>query len=232
MTSHSRPIISKTMLRSFGRVKGRVLGEVSQKIVDENLAPLLIPEDTTNPLALFDHAPKEVVVEIGFGSGEHLAHLAKMHPEIGFIGCEPYLNGVAALLQIMKQDNIQNIRIYRGDARILLSQFPDYSISKVFVLFPDPWPKRKHHKKRLIAGDFPKLLARVIKPQGNLLLATDHQDYAAWMLSFMLREEEFIWQAKNPEDWNTPPANWIETRYQQKAKRQGREAVFFPFIRR
>lgn len=232
MITHSiRPIISKQMLRTFGRVKGRILAQNVQKIVDEKLPALLVPEDTSDPKAVFNRSVKEVIVEIGFGSGEHLAHLAKQNPDIGYIGCEPYLNGIATLLQTIDQENIQNIRIFRGDARVLLTQFPEYSISKIFVLFPDPWPKRKHHKKRLISGEFPALLARLIKPGGGLLLATDHTDYACWMLSFMLRETAFEWQAKSPEDWAREPKGWVETRYQQKAKKQGRNAVFFSFLR-
>jgi tRNA (guanine-N7-)-methyltransferase len=231
MNHLARPIMSKTMLRSFGRVRGRILGDTLKQIVDDKLPALLIPEDTTDPMSLFDHAPQEIRVEIGFGSGEHLVHMAKQFPHIGFIGCEPYLNGVAASLQLMEQEKVTNIRIWRGDARLLLAQLPAASISKIFILFPDPWPKRKHHKKRLISGKFPALLSYVLKPGGTVLLATDHVDYAGWMLSFMLRERSLVWQAKVAKDWETPPTGWTPTRYQEKALRQGREAVFFDFVR-
>lgn len=224
-----RPVISTTLLRSFGRVRGRKLSDVLMRVVEEVLPSLLLPEKLAHPSEAFDGTYSDIILEIGFGSGEHLVHMAGLYPDVGFIGCEPYLNGVAAAAQLIDQEKRSNIRIFRGDARVLLSGFPEESISKIFILFPDPWPKTKHHKKRLITGNFPDELARVLKPGGQVLLATDHEGYAGWMLSFMLRCDALRWQAKDKQDWEMPPSNWIPTRYQQKAAKEGRKPVFLLF---
>ena len=226
-----RPVISHAILRSFGRVRGRVLSESLRHVVQHSLPALLIDEGLKHPADAFLGAYQEIRLEIGFGSGEHLVHLAKLYPHIGFIGCEPYLNGVAAAALLIEQEHIPNIRIFHGDARVLLANFSAASLSQIFILFPDPWPKTKHHKKRLVSGNFPDELARVLVPSGMLTLATDHPDYATWMLSFMLRCPFFHWQARTQADWQTPPKDWTETRYQQKARKEGREGMFFVFER-
>ncbi len=156
-------------------------------------------------------------LEIGFGGGEHLAHQAALHPEIGIIGCEPYINGIAGLLKHIDDHKLHNIRIYSEDARLLMERLPDASLERVFILYPDPWPKARHHKRRLISTEFLNALARVMKPGAELRLATDHADYCAWMLEHLLSHSAFEWTAKICDDWLNPPPDWISTRYEQKA---------------
>lgn len=224
-----RPVISHTLLRSFGRVHGRKLSDALSRVVQDVLPSLLLPEHLEHPARAFNRAYSDIMMEIGFGSGEHLVHLAGLYPDTGFIGCEPYLNGVAAAAQSIHQAGLSNIRIFRGDARVLLRSFPPESLLKIFILFPDPWPKTKHHKKRLITGDFPDELARVLMSGGEVVLATDHDGYAGWMLSFMQRCSALRWQVTGKQDWCTPPVDWIPTRYQQKAAREGRDPMFLVF---
>jgi tRNA (guanine-N7-)-methyltransferase len=155
-------------------------------------------------------------LEIGFGGGEHLAYLASLHKEVQFIGCEPYVNGIAGLLTHIHEHALSNINIYSDDARVLIKEMPDASLSRVFVLYPDPWPKARHHKRRIISTEFLDSLARVMKPNAELRLATDHADYATWMLERLLAHKDFKWLAKGCSDWLNPPTEWISTRYEQK----------------
>ncbi len=207
-------------IRSFGRKQGRApKGE--RQVAMESLLPELSIDLNLSSLdtieALFSKRFKHYAMEIGFGAGEHLHHQAASNPNWGFIGCEPFLNGVAGLLHQVKQRPIDNIRVWQEDARILLEKLPDRSIDNVFILFPDPWPKTKHHKRRLIKNDLLTELARVMKPSALLRMATDHHDYAAWMLAHILKHPSFLWNATNKRDWQTPPSDWVATRYQEKA---------------
>lgn len=224
-----KPVLDHDLLRSFGRVKGRVLRANSQALVETLLPKLKVSETALDVSDCFDQSYQAYHMEIGFGGGEHLAHMAKNYPNIGFIGCEPYINGIALLLKEIEKYDLKNIRIFRGDARVLLNQFKPESFEKLYVLFPDPWPKRKHHKKRLIGETMVALMVNSLKTGGYIQLATDHADYAGWMLRFMLEHNQLKWLADSKKDWQTPPKDWIETRYQQKAKKQGRDAVFFSF---
>lgn len=164
-------------------------------------------EDPPNPLWL----------EIGFGGGEHIAHQAALHPEVSIIGCDPYVNGFAELLKNIDKNNIGNIRIFTDDARLLVEKLPDACLARVYILYPDPWPKMRHNKRRLVSKHTLDMLSRVLKRDGLLRLATDHADYATWMLERLLAHKDFSWTAKNPEDWLTPWPEWISTRYEQKA---------------
>lgn len=173
-----------------------------------------------------------VWLEIGFGRGEHLAAQARAHPDVHFIGAEPFLNGVAGLLQEIELHRIENIRIFDEDVRRLLPALPDRSLDRVFLLFPDPWPKVRHHKRRFVSQGNLDELARVLKPGGLLLFATDHADYAAWTLRHVLAHPQFEWTAEKAADWRDPPAGWVETRYQAKARAEGRAPTFLLFRRR
>lgn len=213
------------VIRTYGRRRGRRLRAGKQALVD-TLLPKLQISDVKASLKAFP----EWWLEIGFGGGEHLAHQAQFHPDIGLIGCEPYLNGVGDLLKRVDEGNLKNIRLFRGDARDVIAQLPDASISRVFILFPDPWPKSRHHKRRLITGEFLALLSRVLKRGAILLIATDHVDYLTWILVHMLASPQFQWTAKTADDWRNPPRHWIKTRYQQKAEKEGRGATFLEFV--
>ncbi len=200
-------------LRSFGRRKGRNLRASKQELFDTLLSKLTITLDEAR-----NHNPEfPLWLEIGFGGGEHLAHVAELHPSTQFIGCEPYVNGIAGLLAHIDKNKISNIRIYSDDARDLVAALPNNSLERVFILYPDPWPKKRHNKRRIISSEFLDSLARVMKPGAELRLATDSADYATWMLERLLANNNFKWLAKSCEDWLNPPPEWISTRYEQKA---------------
>ena len=213
-------------LASYGRRRGRRLRPQRQELMDELLPQLrLTPEgngvmewwsNTISPSPHHPTTPPPLFLEIGFGGGEHLAHQARLHPEACIIGCEPYINGVAGLLAHIRDNKLFNIRILQDDARPLVEKLPDACLGKVFILYPDPWPKARHHKRRLISTEFLNQLARVMKPGAELRLATDHSDYCTWMLEHLLSHPAFTWAAKTCEDWRKPWPDWIPTRYEQK----------------
>jgi len=200
-------------LRSFGRRKGRSLRTHAQELVDDLLPKLSI----SIPQAQSLKPQAQNWLEIGFGGGEHLAHQAALHPEVNFIGCEPYMNGVASALSHIEEQKLTNIRIYNDDARDLINNLPDNSLEKVFILYPDPWAKTRHNKRRIVSSELLDSLARVMKSGAELRLATDSADYATWMLERLLPHPAFKWQAKTCADWLNPPPDWISTRYEQKA---------------
>jgi tRNA (guanine-N7-)-methyltransferase len=218
--------IEPKILRSFGRRKGRSLRTHAQELVAELLPQLLIFTSSPPPITT-----SQTYLEIGFGGGEHLAHIATLHPAIHMIGCEPYVNGISGLLKKIEKDDLKNIRIYTDDVRELLEKMPDHSLDRVYILYPDPWPKARHHKRRLIGKPLLDLLARVMKPNAELRIATDWDDYATWILEQLLPHPAFTWQAEKASDWNTPWDEWIPTRYEQKAKREGRGSVYYRFNR-
>jgi tRNA (guanine-N7-)-methyltransferase len=157
-----------------------------------------------------------LVLEIGFGGGEHLAAQATAHPDQRFIGVEPFLNGVASCLRHIEEANAPNIRLHQGDARDIVARLPDASLDLCYILFPDPWPKTRHHKRRLIQPAFLSQLARALKPGGELRFATDWANYASWTLEHVLRDARFAWRAERAEDWRRPWAGHVATRYEAK----------------
>ncbi|MGC2412881.1 MAG: tRNA (guanosine(46)-N7)-methyltransferase TrmB [Stellaceae bacterium] len=185
-----------------------------------------------DPAALFAMPPPAVWLEIGFGAGEHLAAQAEQHPEIGFIGCEVFENGIARLLGEIAGRGLDNIRIFPDDARLLLDCLTPSSIGRVFVLFPDPWPKQRHHKRRLVARATLDRLATVMQPGAELRLATDDPGYLVWMLEVLTAHPDFVWTARTPADWRERAPDWPATRYEEKARAAGRAPVFLRFIRR
>lgn len=221
------------LLASFGRRRGRKPKATKQHLLDTVLPALAItlPEENTrlNISALFERkAP--LWLEIGFGGGEHLAAQAKAHPEINFIGCEPYINGMGSLLAEIEQHKIANIRVFMDDARLLMATLPDASVEKLFILFPDPWPKTRHHKRRIINKKMVEICARILSQGGLLRLATDHEEYGSWMLERLLASNAFSWAARRCMDWQTPPEGWVTTRYQQKGL-AGDRPLYLDFIR-
>lgn len=218
--------------RFYGRRKGHPLRPRQAALVAALLPRLrLDPAAPADPAALFAASKRELWLEIGFGGGEHLAWQAAHNPEIGFIGCEPFLNGVAGLLAEIERRELANIRIWDGDARDLLVRLPDAGIARAFILFPDPWPKKRHWKRRLVAGDTVEELARVLRPGGELRIASDWPGYVDWMLRRLAAHPAFAWTARAPADWRVRPADWPPTRYEAKALAAGRRPAYLTFRR-
>lgn len=226
---------ARTRRLVYGRRKGRPLRPGRQAMVAETLPDLefALPDEPAalDPARLLPDA-SDIWLEIGFGAGEHLLWQADAHPGVGFIGCEPFLGGVARLLSAAGAERLGRIRLYRDDARLLLAALADASIGRAFVLFPDPWPKTRHHKRRIIAPDTVAQLGRVLRDGAELRAATDIDGYKAWMLERLLAAGTFEWTARRPDDWRRRPADWPETRYEQKARAAGRTPAFFRFRRR
>ena len=219
-----------------GRRKGRPLRPRRATLVETLLPTLELTvagdsREPVDPAGWFLPPVAEIWLEIGFGAGEHLAWQARHHPEIGFVGCEPFLNGVARLLSDIDACGLTNIRIFRDDARMLIARLADASIARAFVLFPDPWPKMRHHKRRIIGPATMPQLARVLRDGAELRVATDVADYQGWILQYVLAGGAFRWPARRPSDWRERPADWPATRYETKAAEAGRHAAFFRFTR-
>ncbi len=213
----------------YGRRRGRPLHRGQQALVDTllpRLAVTLPAAGVLDPSALFDPRPEEVWLEIGFGSGEHLAVQAAAHPAIGLIGCEVFENGIAKLLADVQRRALANVRILTDDARLLIAALPPASIGRVFILFPDPWPKQRHHKRRIVAEETLDALAAIMTDGAELRLATDDLDYLAWMLARVPVHPAFAWLADRPSDWRIRPADWPATRYEAKAIAAGRQPYF------
>jgi tRNA (guanine-N7-)-methyltransferase len=220
--------------RFYGRRKGRPLRKGQQSQIDLQLPRLAIalPEaGKLDPRPLFPHAPREIWLEIGFGGGEHLAEQARANPQTGIIGCEVFLNGIATLLTQVEAYGLTNVRIYPEDARDLLDLLPEGSLDRVFLLFPDPWPKRRHAERRFIQTANLDLLARLMKPGAELRVASDDPTYIGWALSHLTAHPAFRWTARRPQDWRDRPADWPPTRYEAKALREGRKPAYFRFLR-
>ena len=219
----------------FGRRRGRTLRPAQQSRIE-----LLLPRvgvtfpksDRLDLEALFGRAPSAIWLEIGFGGGEHLAEQAERHPDVGFIGCEFFENGIEKLLGQIESRQLQNVRIFADDARLLISALAPASIARVFVLFPDPWPKRRHHKRRIVSRETLDRLAEIMSDAGELQLATDDRDYLSWMLERVTDHPAFEWLARRPRDWRDPPSDWTPTRYERKARAAGRRPVFLVLRRR
>jgi tRNA (guanine-N7-)-methyltransferase len=186
-----------------------------------------LPEKSSlDPQKLFSFKPKNIWCEIGFGGGEHLAAQAAQHPDTGFLGAEPFINGIAGLLDHIDQQKLSNIRIFPDDARALLDALPDNSINRCFVLFADPWPKKRHAERRFIGPENLPRLARVLEPDAELQLATDDVKLAGWMIEHLDASKDFASVSKPSEK---PLAAWVPTRYEQKALKAGRKPLYFSY---
>jgi tRNA (guanine-N7-)-methyltransferase len=223
----------RRLLHSYGRRHGRKLKPSQQGLIDQALPAYEIHADCTFDLrALFGFAPRALWFEIGFGGGEHLAHQAANNPDVALIGAEPFENGVVAAVRHLEQRGLKNVRLYRGDARDLFASLPAASLEKLFVLHPDPWPKQRHHKRRLIQQPFLDEAARLLVPGGELRLATDDEPYLLWMLERVPPHPAFEWRARTADDWRLYPPDAIETRYAAKARAEGRKPTMLRFGRR
>jgi tRNA (guanine-N7-)-methyltransferase len=211
-------------IRSFGRIKSRAIKPRQGALMDTLLPSIAI--DLAAP-----QVAGETWLEIGFGGGEHLAEQAARHPHVRFLGAEPFLNGAASALRHIDERGLQNVRLHVGDARDLLAALPDASIDRLFLMFPDPWPKARHRKRRLLNAETAAAFARVLKPGARFRFATDWGDYADRGLETVLACGAFDWPAQRADDWRSPPADHVTTRYEEK--RLGDVApVFLDFVRR
>jgi len=217
----------------YGRSKGKTLRAYHAQLVRDFLPKVELEgvslEDPSRP---FGFTPREVHLEIGFGGGEHLAQRARETPDIAFLGCEPFINGVAKLLAVMDGEGLANIRIRAGDAREVLEALPPASLQRIYVLYPDPWPKRRQWKRRFIAEETIAAFARVLDIGGEVRFATDIDGYAGWTLARFLAAKEFEWLAMAADDWRRPWAGWTPTRYEAKARIEGRPSAYLTFRRR
>ncbi|MGO9770024.1 MAG: tRNA (guanosine(46)-N7)-methyltransferase TrmB [Roseiarcus sp.] len=231
MAEASRDARSRRTL--YGRSRGKALRPGHARLVAERLPALELDAATlASGAPLFAFEPRELWLEIGFGGGEHLIAQARAHPDVGFIGCEPFLNGVAKLLAALQLHGLDNVRLRAGDARALIEALPPASLSRIFVLYPDPWPKRRHHKRRVISAEMIAEIARAARPGAILRFATDIDDYSGWALSRFLDSPDFRWTARIADDWRTPWDDWSATRYEAKARAAGRASAYLTFIRR
>ena len=220
--------MSDIPLRTFGRTKGRPLSARQQGLVDALLPRISVPE--SGPVGL-DPRFGQHILEIGFGGGEHLVAQAKRHPGTGFIGIEPFVNGLAKALTGIEENALENVRLHLGDARDVIPRLPDASLDRIYLLFPDPWPKTRHAKRRFVQDETAAEFVRLLKPGGLLRVATDVMAYADHALEVLRRQDRLRWLAERADDWRQPPADHITTRYE--TKRLGDcEPVWFDFERR
>ncbi|WP_119272314.1 tRNA (guanosine(46)-N7)-methyltransferase TrmB [Taklimakanibacter deserti] len=208
----------------YGRRKGKALRPHHARLIAE-----LLPMLAFDPGRLDRRKPARL--EIGFGGGEHLAHQAALHPDIAFIGAEPFVNGVAKLLALIEAKDLRNISVHAGDARELFADLPDGSLERIYLLYPDPWPKTRHHRRRLVSQENLRHFRRLLKPGGLFLFASDIAHYVQWTLFETRKSGGFTWLAEAAADWREPFPDWIETRYEAKAKREGRMPSYLTFRR-
>ncbi|MEE2950323.1 MAG: tRNA (guanine(46)-N(7))-methyltransferase TrmB [Pseudomonadota bacterium] len=233
MTEHDHPTRQREAF--FGRLKGPRLRDRQQSLVDELLPRLAV--DLSNPApddlsALFDGRVDGVRLEIGFGGGEHLHHESGRHPNMGFIGVEPFLNGMAKMLVALDEAPRPNLRLFDDDATLLLDWLPEASLSGIDLFYPDPWPKKRHFKRRFVNQRNLDRFARVLKPGAPFRFASDIDTYVNWTLLHCRDHANFEWPASGPDDWHLPYEGWPGTRYEAKAKREGRRPAYLTFRRR
>jgi tRNA (guanine-N7-)-methyltransferase len=202
-------------MRSFGRIKSRPIKPRQAALMDTLLPRLRAPQGPFDPASLKPGAA-EAWLEIGFGGGEHMAAQAKARPDVLILGAEPFQNGVASALRHIDEAALENVRLHDGDVRDLMARMPDACLDRVFILFPDPWPKARHHKRRLVQADLVAELARLLKPGGRLRFASDWADYVDWTLERLTGSPAFAWDALTADDWRRPPGDHVTTRYEEK----------------
>ncbi len=223
---------SQSQRAFFGRRKGHKL-RAHQADLIAHFLPRLALEISGPPVAdltrLFDRPIDNVRLEIGFGGGEHLIAEAHAFPDTGFIGCEPYVNGMAKILTLIEAGNVGNIRLFAGDASELLAFLPAQSLARIDLIHPDPWPKRRHWKRRFVQDTTIAAMARALKPGGEFRFVSDIDDYCAWTLAHFMRAPDFAWTAERAPDWRQPWPGYTMTRYGRKAEREGRTAAYLIF---
>lgn len=228
--------------RFHGRRSGRQL-RTGQKALVRDLLPkisIIVPPpptppptpSPTPPQVFFDQRYDAYWLEIGFGGGEHLAAQAMANPNVGILGAEPFINGVVTLLREVDQNALNNVRVLANDVRPLLECLPDGGLERIFVLFPDPWPKTRHHARRIINPASVAVFHRLLSATGELRIATDHRGYLSWILRHVLNHAGWKWCAESPDDWRRRPADWPPTRYEQKAIANGDAPSFLRFVKK
>lgn len=223
MKKESQNFQNNLLIRSFGRIKSRKLSDHKNHLLTDFLPHFQLEKQDSS----WQNSQKNIL-EIGFGFGDFLFEKAKNNPEINFFGFEPHLNGVVNLLAKLKKEELQNIKISTQDVRFALENFSDNFFDEIYILFPDPWPKAKHFKRRLINQNFlDKILAPKIKNNCKLIIATDHDSYKIWILDALSNSKKFSWDAKSKQDWQNFPSDWTITKYQKKAALEGRVSVIF-----
>ncbi len=220
--------------RLYGRAKGKALRPHQAELVVDLLPQLALDlsQPCVDAAALFGQPVRELRLEIGFGGGEHLIEAAAREPDVGFLGCEPFINGMAKLLARIEARGLSNLRLHKGDAGEALDWLPAGSLSRVYIFYPDPWPKRRHRKRRFISAENIARLARVMRPGAELRFATDIDDYAAWTLARLRASPDFRWTGASGADWLAPWEGWTRTKYESKAIKAGRRPVYLTFLRR
>lgn len=211
-------------IRSFGRIKSRKLTENKINVLDNILPSYQLKEEEINNIF---NTKNITFFEIGFGYGEHTVHQAKLNPQVNIIACETYINGVLSIISKIEKEKINNIKIFNGDARLLLEKIPDHSIDKIFILFPDPWPKKKQNKRRIINGEFIDLVRKKLKIGGILFFASDISNYVEWTFNYASGKLQPLFNSI--KDCKKEPEWWIKTRYQEKAIKEERESYFLEF---
>lgn len=222
--------------RWYGRRRGKKLRPGRQALLDTLLPEIKLcpPSDGGSDWLAesFSPPPADIWLEIGFGAGEHLYAQACAHSDVGFIGCEPFVNGVASLLAQIDAGGASNIRIFDDDVRLVLDALPDASIGRLFVLFSDPWPKRRHQRRRLISTESLDQFARLLRDGAEFRFASDHMEFVRWTLERTVHHPAFSWPALGRSDWSRAPDDWVQTRYEAKALEHGRHPVYLRFLRR
>ncbi len=229
------PVAPDRRLTFHGRRHGRPLRHARREALTEDLGPygLTVPShDGSLDLPALAPGYSERWLEVGIGNGEHLLAQAEAHPDTLLMGCEPFIPGVAKCLADRRVRGLENVRVWPDDARLLMDALPDAALDRAFVLYPDPWPKRRHWGRRFIQQASLDRLARTLKPGAELRLVTDFPPLADWMLWQTRAHPAFQWLARKAEDWRVPPVDWVETRYQSKTTAQGRDPIFLLFRRR
>ena len=217
--------------RLYGRAKGHRLRLGQQALVEETLPRVAVPANGPLDAARLFGDARPLEFEIGFGAGEHLAAQAEARPDHGFIGCEPFLNGVVGALAKIEDRELANVRIHMGDALDVLERLPDASLARLYLLHPDPWPKARHAKRRMVNPGPLDLIAAKLKPGGEFRLGTDDPTYCRWSMMIMNGRSDFVWQARTAAGFLTRPADWPETRYEAKARAKGHEVWYFRYRR-
>lgn len=231
-TDYADDAIAHSQGSFFGRRKGHRLRSHHADLIDHLLPHLAIDINQpapADPKMLFSPQTENIRLEIGFGGGEHLVAEALAHPHTGFIGCEPYVNGMAKILAQIEANNIGNIRLFAGDAAELLAWLPDGNLARIDLIHPDPWPKRRHWKRRFVQEATMTAMSRALTDDGEFRFVSDIDDYNAWTLAHLLRSPHFVWTAERADDWRTPWSGYTMTRYGAKATREGRKATYLIF---
>lgn len=212
------PAPARGPLRSFGRIKSRALKPRQAALFDTLLPKVALPDPAAGPIdpATLMPGASEVWLEIGFGGGEHMAAQAARRPDVLIIGCEPFLNGVGSALRHIEDGGLTNVRLHADDARAVMKALPDASLDRVLILFPDPWHKARHNKRRLIQEESAAEIARLLKPGGRLRFVTDWKDYADWALERLSKTPGLVWLAEAADDWRVAPDDHVVTRYEEK----------------